>query len=64
MPEAEEMMLKFVQEHTPTGCPMAGNTIHMDKRFLAKYMPKFHAHLCYRLVDVSSVKELCRYGHS
>lgn len=59
--EAEQQMLAFVQQHTPQRmCPLAGNTIHMDKRFLDKYMPTFTAHLHYRLVDVSSVKELCR----
>ena len=54
-------MLAFVQTHTRPGeCVLAGNTIHMDKRFLDKYMPRFTAHLHYRLVDVSTVKELCR----
>ena len=59
--EMEEQMLLFVQQHTPQHkCPLAGNTIHMDKRFLDKYMKRFSAHLHYRIVDVSSIKELCR----
>ncbi|KJE89377.1 REXO2 protein [Capsaspora owczarzaki ATCC 30864] len=58
--EAEEVMLAFVREHTSKGCVLAGNTIHMDKRFLDRYMPKFSAHLHYRLIDVSTLKELCR----
>ena len=61
--DAEKQMLSFIQEHTPEGqCPLAGNTVHMDLRFLAKYMPRFTKHLHYRIVDVSTVKELCRYA--
>ena len=59
--ESEHQMLEFVREHVPQGrCPLAGNTVHMDKRFLDKYMPQLMAHLHYRIVDVSTVKELCR----
>ncbi len=59
--QAEETMLTFVQDHTHKGaCPLAGNTVHMDKRFLDKYMPRFSGHLHYRIIDVSSVKELCK----
>lgn len=58
---AEVQMLQFVQEHTLAGqCPLAGNTIHMDRAFLSRYMPEFTKHLHYRIVDVSTVKELCR----
>ena len=38
--------------------PLAGNSIYMDKMFLMKYMPQFCDHLHYRLVDVSTIKEL------
>ena len=59
--EAEQQMLEFLREYVPPGrCPLAGNTVYMDKRFLDKYMPQLMAHLHYRIVDVSSVKELCR----
>ena len=59
--EAENMMLDFVSKYTPPGkCPLAGNSVHMDRVFLQKYMPRFTNHLHYRIVDVSSVKELCR----
>ena len=55
-------MLKFVRSHTPQGkCPIAGNSIHVDRMFLDKYMKKFVAHLHYRIVDVSTIKELCKY---
>src|SRR5690606_39670129 len=40
--------------------PLAGNTIGTDRAFLAKYMPRVDAHLHYRNVDVSSIKELAR----
>ena len=55
-------MLDFVKNYTSEGkCPLAGNSVHFDKVFLEKYMPKFVRHLHYRIVDVSTVKELCRY---
>ncbi|XP_051494639.1 oligoribonuclease, mitochondrial isoform X2 [Apus apus] len=37
-----------------------GNSVHADKKFLDKYMPQFMRHLHYRIIDVSTVKELCR----
>jgi len=59
--EVDNELVQFVEKHTEKGeCPLAGNTVHMDKRFIDKYMPKFKAHLHYRIVDVSTVKELCR----
>lgn len=55
-------LLSFVRIHIPRGkCPLAGNSVHADKKFLDKYMPQFMAHLHYRIVDVSTIKELCRY---
>ncbi|XP_064595656.1 oligoribonuclease, mitochondrial-like isoform X1 [Liolophura sinensis] len=58
---AEDQMVKFVTEHVPKGsCPLAGNSIHVDKEFLNRYMPRFMSHLHYRIVDVSTLKELCR----
>jgi len=57
--EAEAELLAFVSAHTEAGkSPLAGNSIHQDRLFLSRYMPTFTAHLHYRLVDVSSVKEL------
>ncbi|XP_013384064.1 oligoribonuclease, mitochondrial [Lingula anatina] len=59
--QAEKEVLAFVQDHTPAGsCPLAGNSIHADKKFLDKYMPDFMGHLHYRIIDVSTIKELCR----
>ena len=49
----------YTHTHTHTiGC--AGNSVHVDRMFLVKHMPNFIAHLNYRIVDVSSVKELAR----
>lgn len=41
-------------------CPMAGNSIYMDRIFIAKQFPKFHSHFHYRNIDVSTIKELVR----
>jgi len=59
--EAESELLEFVKQYTPpSSCPLAGNSVHADKLFLARYMPTLVQHLHYRIVDVSTVKELCR----
>ncbi|MGH0174131.1 UNVERIFIED_CONTAM: hypothetical protein FKN15_067501 [Acipenser sinensis] len=59
--QAEYEFLSFVRQHTPPGlCPLAGNSVHADKKFLDKYMPQFMRHLHYRIIDVSTIKELCR----
>ena len=56
--EVLEYILKYVPEHQ--SAPLAGNTIGTDRAFLAKYMTRVDAHLHYRSVDVSSIKELAR----
>ena len=57
--EAEARMLEFVREHCePHVAPLAGNTVHHDRRFLCKYLPRFVAYLHYRIVDVSTLKDL------
>lgn len=53
-----EYILRFAPEHRTA--PLAGNTIGTDRAFLAKYMPRVDAHLHYRSIDVSSIKELSR----
>ena len=59
--EAEARTLEFVAEHTAAkASPLCGNTIWQDRRFLVKHMPTLDAHLHYRLVDVSTIKELVR----
>ncbi|CAJ0586723.1 unnamed protein product, partial [Mesorhabditis spiculigera] len=59
--EAENQTMTFLEKHTAKGkSPLAGNTVYMDRLFLRKYMPRLNEHLHYRIVDVSSVKELTR----
>ena len=55
-------MLDFVRQHVPTPgkAPLAGNSVYVDRGFLARDMPALDEHLHYRLVDVSSIKELVR----
>ena len=62
MAEAEERVLAYVREFVPEPrkAPLAGNTIGTDRAFLARDMPTFEAHVHYRNVDVSSIKELAR----
>ena len=60
--EAEEATLVFVREHCPAARvhPLCGNTIGTDRQFLERYMPRLAAHLHYRSVDVSGIKELAK----
>ncbi len=63
--EAEQMTLDFIALHCgPKKSPLCGNTIYQDRRFLTEYMPKLESYLHYRLVDVSTIKELVKrwYG--
>lgn len=59
--ECEQTMLDFITKHTKKGksC-LAGNSVHCDKEFLNKYMPNVMAQLHYRIIDVSSMKELAK----
>lgn len=58
--KAEEMMLEYIKQYVDEKkSPLAGNTIYMDRMFLRKYFPSVDAYLHYRIIDVSSVKELC-----
>ncbi|HEY8479773.1 MAG TPA: oligoribonuclease [Spirillospora sp.] len=60
--EAEDIVLKYVKSHVkePKKAPLCGNSIATDRSFLARDMPALDAHLHYRMVDVSSIKELAR----
>ena len=60
--EAERQVLNYVRKHVPDPgtAPLAGNSIATDRAFLARDMPELTGFLHYRMVDVSSVKELCR----
>ncbi|MDT0203958.1 oligoribonuclease [Nocardioides sp. AE5] len=60
--EAEEQVLAYIKEHCPDGSrpPLAGNTVATDRAFLARDMVDLESFLHYRIVDVSSIKELSR----
>lgn len=60
--EAEQQVLSFIKTYIPDENKgiLAGNSIHVDRMFLNKYMPDLIKHLHYRIVDVSTVKELAR----
>ena len=60
--EAEEQVLAYVKEHCPDGSrpPLAGNTVGTDRLFISRDMHDLDAFLHYRIVDVSSIKELSR----
>ncbi len=61
MADAERETLSFVQRYCPQGSsPLCGNSVHQDRRFLARWMPRLDAYLHYRNIDVSTVKELVR----
>jgi oligoribonuclease len=60
--EAGRKVLEYIKGHVPEPrtVPLCGNSIGMDRRFLARYLPEIEEHLHYRSIDVSSIKELCR----
>jgi oligoribonuclease len=63
--QAEQSTLDFVAQHcAPKTSPLCGNTIYQDRRFLLEYMPKLEDFFHYRLIDVSTIKELVKrwYG--
>jgi oligoribonuclease len=59
---AEQAVLDYVRSQVPEAgkAPLAGNTVGTDRMFLARDMPMLEAWLHYRIVDVSSIKELAR----
>nr|WP_255407418.1 oligoribonuclease [Yimella sp. RIT 621] len=62
MAEAEQQVLEYIRQHAPEAgkWPLGGNSVATDRAFLARDMPELTAHLHYRLIDVSSIKELSR----
>lgn len=62
MAQAQQQVLDYIREHVPTEgtAPLAGNSIATDRGFISRDMPELDAHLHYRMIDVSSIKELCR----
>jgi oligoribonuclease len=60
--DAEARVLEYVTSHIPEPrkAPLAGSSVYVDRMFLARYMPDLDSHMHYRLVDVSSIKELTK----
>jgi len=59
--EAEAAVLDFLRSYVPAGkSPLCGNTVHQDRRFLLRYMPELEKYFHYRLIDVSTLKELAQ----
>ena len=57
--DAEKLTLSFIKQHVSKGkAPLCGNSIWQDRRFITKYMPNIDNYLHYRMVDVSSIKEV------
>ena len=62
--DAEAQVLAFIEQHCEKGAsPLCGNSIGQDRRFIVRYMPRIDAHLHYRNVDVTTIKELARRWH-
>jgi oligoribonuclease len=59
---AEDEVLEYIQRFVPERrkAPLCGNTIATDRSFIVRYMPRLDDHLHYRMIDVSSIKELAR----
>ena len=59
--DVEARMLEFLQPLVPANIsPMCGNSVHQDRRFLARHMARLEAYFMYRNLDVSTLKELAR----
>jgi oligoribonuclease len=60
--EAESMVLEYIRGHAPEPkkAPLCGNSIATDRAFISRDMPSVDGHLHYRMIDVSSIKELVR----
>ena len=63
--EAEDAVLELLQKHCDPNhpAPLAGNSIATDRTFIRAYMPRLDAALHYRMIDVSTIKELARRWH-
>lgn len=62
LPEAQEQILAYIRQWVPEPgkAPLAGNSVGTDKSFLDLHMPELVDYLHYRIIDVSSIKELSR----
>ncbi|MGK3109876.1 oligoribonuclease [Streptomyces sp. WAC05858] len=60
--DAQDQVLAYIREHVPEAgkAPLCGNSVGTDRGFLLRDMPTLESYLHYRIVDVSSIKELAR----
>jgi oligoribonuclease len=60
--EAERQVVDYIRRFVEVAgaAPLCGNSIASDRKFIAKYMPELDSYLHYRMIDVSSIKELAR----
>ena len=59
--DVEDRMVAFLEDYVPKGIsPMCGNSVHQDRRFMVRHLPKLEAFFHYRNLDVSTLKELAR----
>lgn len=60
MKTAEDRVLQFITTYAEENSPIAGNTVHVDVQFLKRHMPRITEYAHYRIVDVSTIGELCK----
>lgn len=59
--EAELIVLDFLKSYcTPKRCPLCGNSVHIDRSYIQKYMSKLYEFVHYRIIDVSTIKRLAK----
>jgi oligoribonuclease len=59
--DVDGRLVDFLKQYVPAGVsPLCGNSVHQDRRFMVRYLPRFEAHFHYRNLDVSTLKELMR----
>ncbi|XP_001358637.4 probable oligoribonuclease [Drosophila pseudoobscura] len=59
--KAGDLVMSYLQKNIPKGkCPLAGSSVYMDRLFIRKYMSPVNEYLHYRIVDVSTIKELAK----
>ena len=63
--KADEAIIAYLKKYAPAAgkSPLAGNSVYVDRAFIARDLPKLNAYLHYRTIDVSTIKELARRWH-
>jgi oligoribonuclease len=63
--DAQTQILNFIKQYvSKKTTPLCGNTVYQDRKFIIKYMPQLEEFLHYRLIDVSTIKELAKRWYS